>query len=130
MIAQFGGVSLANTPIQLLASVTKGAAAAPALANADGSSSAFVIPTGQTLVVTDISIQRLSGVGTAELVDLSLQQNIPTGGTMNRWTFVGETTTNIERSFTTGIAFSTPFTVANSSVSTDVAVVRLWGYFL
>ena len=118
-----------TTSVQLVASVAKGAATAPAIANADGSSSPFAIPAGKTFVVTDISIQRLSVLGTTELVDVALRQDIPTGGTTNRWTFIGATTTNVERSFTTGIAFSKPFTVTNGTQSTDAAVVRLWGHF-
>jgi hypothetical protein len=118
-----------TTPIELVASVAKGAAVAPTVANPDGSGGPFTIPIGKTFVVTDISIQRLSVLGTTELVDVSLRQNIPTGGTTNRWTFIGSTTTNVERSFATGIAFSTPFVVTNGTQSTDVAVVRLCGYF-
>ena len=116
-------------PIQLTASVAKGGSAAPTVAQPDGSQSPFSIPAGRMFVVTDISIQRLSVLGAPELVDVSLQQNIPSGGTTNRWTFIGQTTTNVERNFTTGIAFTAPFVVTNGSQSTDVAVVRLWGYF-
>ena len=118
-----------TTPIQLIASVAKGAKASPTVANPDGSDGSFTIPAGKTFIVTDISIQRLTVLGTTELVEVALEQKSPTGGTINRWTFIGTTTTNVERSFTTGIAFSTPFVVTNGSQSTDVAVVRLWGYF-
>jgi len=111
-----------TTPVQLVASVAKGAAVSPTVANPDGSGGPFTIPEGKSFVVTDISIQRLSVLGTAELVEVALQQNIPTGGTTNRWTFIGETTTNVERAFTTGIAFSKPFVVTNGVQSTDVAV--------
>lgn len=116
-------------PVQLVASVAKGGAVSPTVASHDGSSGPFAIPPGETFVVTDISIQRLSVLGTTELVDVALQQNIPTGGTTNRWTFIGATTTNVERSFTTGIAFSKPFVVTNGTQSTDAVVVRLWGFF-
>jgi hypothetical protein len=118
-----------TTPVQLVASVAKGAGTSPTIANPDGSDSPFTIPAGKTFVVTDISIQRLSVLGTTELVEVALRQTIPTGGTTNRWTFVGATTTNVERSFTTGIAFSTPFVVTNGTQSSDVAIVRLWGFF-
>jgi hypothetical protein len=122
------GVSM-TAPVQLIASVAKGVAAAPTVANPDGSNAPFTIPTGKTFVVTDISIQRLSVLGSSELVEVALRQDIPTGGTTNRWAFIGSTTTNVERSFVSGIAFSTPFVVTNGTQSTDVAVVRLWGFF-
>ena len=115
-------------PIQLTASVAKGGSAAPTLSQPDGSQSAFVIPTGRMFVITDISIQRLSVLGTPELVVVGLEQNFQTGTTL-RWSFVGQTTTNVERNFTTGIAFTAPFVVTNDSQSADAAVVRLWGYF-
>jgi hypothetical protein len=117
------------TPVQLVASVAQGSAASPTVAKPDGSDGPFTIPAGKTFVVTDISIQRLTVEATPELVEVALQQNIPTGGTINRWTFIGATSTNVERSFATGIAFATPFVVTNGPLSTDVAVVRLWGYF-
>src|SRR5260370_988753 len=117
-----------TAPVQLIASVAKGAAASPTVANPDGSGAPFAIPTGKKFVVTDISIQRLSVLGSVELVDVALRQDIPTGGSTNRWAFIGATTTNVERSFVSGIAFSTAFVVTNGTQSTDVAVVRLWGY--
>ena len=40
-----------------------------------------------------------------------MEQDILTGRTTNRWTFIGQTTTNVVLSFATGIAFSTPFVV-------------------
>lgn len=118
-----------SNSIQLIASVAKGTTKTPEIVQTDGSQSAFVIPPGLTFTVTDISIQRLSVVGTSGLFEVALTQTLPHGGTENRWTFVGMTSGNIERAFTSGICFSTQFVVANGSQSADVAVVRLWGFF-
>ena len=118
-----------RAPVQLVASVAKGGSKTPSVVRPDGSDVAFSIPHGKTFVVTDISIQRLSVLGTPQLVEVSLEQNIPAGGTTNRWTFIGQTTANVERSFATGIAFSKPFVVTNGGQSSDVAVVRLFGFF-
>ena len=115
--------------IQLTASVAKGSTATPMMTKSDGSESPFVIPKKKAFVVTDISIQRLSVLGMTDLFEVSLSQNIPTGGTTNRWTFIGKIAQNLERAFTSGIRFSTPFIVANGSQSADLVVVRLWGFF-
>ena len=93
--------------MQLTASGAKDGSRMPAVFRPDGSAATLSIPAGKTFVVTDISIQRLSVLGAPQLAEVSLAQDIPTGGTTNRWTFIGETTTNVERSLTTGIAFST-----------------------
>lgn len=121
---------LGRPPVQLEASVPKGATKAPNIVHPDGHDTALSIPAGKKFVVTDVSIQRLSILGKAILLEVSLTQDIPPrGATTNRWTFIGETTANVERTFTTGIAFSTPFVVTNGSQSGDAVVVRLWGYF-
>ena len=115
--------------IQLTASVAIGKQANPNISNPDGSELPFAILNGLTFTVTDISIQGLTVVEKAQVFAVSLRQNTPTGGTTNRWTFLGRVQQNVERSFIAGIKFSTPFTVANSSDSKVMAVVRLWGYF-
>jgi hypothetical protein len=114
---------------QLTASVAKGTTGTPTITNPDGSQSPLTIPQGVSFVVTDISIQRLSVLGTPGLFNVALRQNIPNGGTTNRWAFIGQISQNLERGFTTGIKFSTPFVVENGSQSVDVVVVRLWGFF-
>ncbi|MGJ5083273.1 hypothetical protein [Bradyrhizobium oligotrophicum] len=121
---------LGHPPVQLETSVPKGGTKTPNIVHPDGHDTAFSIPAGKTFVVTDVSVQRLSVLGTAMLLEVSLTQDIPSsGGTTNRWSFVGETTANVERTFSTGIAFSTPFVVRNGSQSGDTVVVRLWGFF-
>lgn len=122
--------SLGRPPVQLETSVPKGGTKTPNIVHPDGHDTAFSIPAGKTFVVTDVSIQRLSVLATAILLEVALTQDIPpSGGTTNRWSFVGETTANVERTFSTGIAFSTPFVVTNGSQSGDAVVVRLWGFF-
>jgi len=91
--------------MQLTATAKSGGSASPQITNSDGSQSPFVIPKGDMFVVTDISIQRESVVGTAGLFNVSLVQDLGPGGTQLRWAFVGAPAQNIERSFTTGIAF-------------------------
>lgn len=121
---------LGRRPVQLETAVAKGGTSTPNIVHPDGHDTAFSIPAGKTFVITDISIQRLSIHGTAILLEVSLRQDIPpSGGTTNRWSFVGETTANVERTFSTGVAFSTPFVVTNGSESGDAVVVRLWGFF-
>jgi hypothetical protein len=88
---------------------------------------ALVIPKGNVFVVTDISIQRETVVGTVGLFNVSLEQNTATASEL-RWAFVGSSAQNIERSFTTGIAFSTAFVVQNGVQLGDAVVVRLWGF--
>jgi hypothetical protein len=113
--------------MQLTTTVKSGGSASPQIINSDGSESAFVIPKSGVFVVTDISIQRESVVGAAGLFNVSLEQNIATASQL-RWAFVGSSAQNIERSFTTGIAFSTPFVVQNGVQLGDAVVVRLWGF--
>jgi hypothetical protein len=113
--------------MQLTATVKSGGSASPQITNPDGSQSPFVIPKGNVFVVTDISIQRETVVGTVGLFNVSLEQNIATASEL-RWAFVGSSAQNIERSFTTGIAFSTPFVVQNGVQLGDAVVVRLWGF--
>jgi hypothetical protein len=60
--------------MQLTATVKSGGSASPQITNPDGSQSPFVIPKGNVFVVTDISIQRESVVGTVGLFNLSLEQ--------------------------------------------------------
>ena len=119
---------LGRPPVQLETTVPKGGTKTPNIVHPDGHDTAFTIPAGKTFVVTDVSIQRLTALSTAIFLDVALTQTIPSLIT-SRWTFAGETTANVERSFTTGVAFSTPFEVTNGSESGDAVVVRLWGFF-
>lgn len=113
--------------MQLTATVKSGSNASPQIINSDGSQSPFLIPKGQAFVATDISIQRSSVVATAGLFNVSLVQDTPTLSQL-RWGFVGSSAQNIERSFTTGIAFSTPFVVQNGVQLGDAVIVHLWGF--
>jgi hypothetical protein len=113
--------------MQLTATVVSGGSASPQITNPDGSQAPFVIPKGNIFVATDISIQRESVIATAGLFNVGLVQNLVTAQQV-RWAFVGSSAQNIERSFTTGIAFSTPFVVQNGVQLEDAIVVRLWGF--
>jgi hypothetical protein len=115
------------TPIQLTSTVPVGETRSFTKTNADGTDSPFTIPAGKIFVLKDISVQRLSSPEPTGNLTIELSQ---TAGTANilRWCFVGQYESNIERSFSAGIAFSTPFTVTNSSLSVDAMIVRLWGF--
>ena len=65
--------------------------------------------------------------GDGGTVYVSLEQDTATASEL-RWAFVGSSAQNIERSFTTGIAFSTPFVVQNGVQLGDAVGVRLWGF--
>ena len=69
--------SLGRPPVQLETSVPKGGTKTPNIVHPDGHDTAFSIPAGKTFVVTDVSIQRLSVLGTAILLEVSLTQDIP-----------------------------------------------------
>lgn len=69
--------------MQLTATAKSGGSASPQITNSDGSQSPFVIPKGDMFVVTDISIQRESVVGTG-LFNVSLVQDLGPGGTQLR----------------------------------------------
>jgi hypothetical protein len=114
--------------IELLAAVAPGSTKPLATLGPDGSMSSFVIPPGQSFVATDISVSRLSVLPTPVLVALDVEQSVGTG-TVARWQFVGQITQNIERAFTTGIRFSTPFRVNLLSSSGDSFNVRIHGFF-
>ena len=113
--------------IQLTSTVPIAQTSSFTTTNPDGTDSPFTIPSGKVFVLKDISIQRLSSPEPAGNLVIEISQ---TPGTANvlRWCFVGQYESNIERSFSAGIAFSTPFTVTNSSLSIDAMVVRLWGF--
>ncbi len=106
------------TPIQLTSTVPVGETSSFTITNADGTDSPFTIPAGKIFVLKDISVQRLSSPEPTGDLTIELSQ---TAGTANilRWCFVGKYESNIERSFSAGIAFSTPFTVTNSSLRVD-----------
>lgn len=128
-LALFSAAALAADQVQLIAAVGPGDTVRPSIANPDGSESPFKIPDGYAFVVTDISIQRLLLVSGPGLFGVDLVQNIPTGGTTNRWSFVGSITQNAERGFTTGMKFTASFWVDNASSSVDSVNVRLCGFF-
>jgi hypothetical protein len=112
--------------LQLVGTAAPGRSVQPEIVNPDGTQSAFAIPAGSTLIVTDISIHRTGVVSGSGLFAVSLVQRPPTINQL-RWAFVGDLSRNFERTFATGIVFSTLFEVENASPSADVAV-RLWGY--
>lgn len=117
-----------TTSTQITASVAPGTVKPFVLTGPNGSDSPFSIPKGFVFVITDISMQRLSVVGTASLFNFALQQTL-SGATVSRWAYVGKVTENVERTFNDGIVFSTVPSVENGSQSADVVVVRAWGHF-
>ena len=86
------------------------------------------IPPGTICIATDISLQRTGVAPGTGFYNVSLRQHAPTISPI-RWAFVGELSGNFERTFASGIVFSTPFGVENGSQSADVVTVRLWGFF-
>jgi hypothetical protein len=116
--------------IELVASLAPGATQVPQMQNPDGSSSPFVVPPGEAFVATDISANRISVVATPVLAALNLEQNIGAGGIVARWQFVGEIGQNLERAFSTGIRFATPFSVNLLASSGDSFTVRIHGFFV
>jgi hypothetical protein len=118
-----------TTSTQLSVSLAAGMTKPFAVTGADGKDSTFSIPKGFVFVITDISMQRLSVSGTADLFSFSISQNLGNNGTVNRWTYIGKVAQNVERTFHDGIVFSTAPTVENDSLSADAIVVRAWGHF-
>jgi hypothetical protein len=118
-----------TTSTQISTTVTAGAVKPFAITGPDGHDAPFNIPKGFVFVITDISMQRLSVVGTAGLFDFSIQQALSKNGTINRWTFIGKVAENVERTFNDGIVFSSEPTVENGSLSADTIIVRAWGHF-
>ena len=121
--------TIMTTSTQITASLAPGTVKPFVITGPNGSDSPFSIPKGFVFVVTDISMQRLSVVGTAGLFNFSLQQTLNNGGTTNRWTYIGKVAENVERTFNDGIVFSTVPSVENGSQSADAVVVRAWGHF-
>jgi len=97
------------------------------MVNPDGTLSAFPIVADEPFVLTDISIQRESVVVGPGLFGFTIDQAVGTGA-QNRWAFVGSISENVERNFSTGIAFSTPFTFTNLASSVDNAIVFMSGF--
>jgi hypothetical protein len=94
--------------------------------NPDGTSTLFSIPSGMTFNLTDISIAIAQPPSATPMeILVGLQQTIP-GGQAQRWNFAGYTAENIERSFTTPIAFSKNFEVGN--LGPAYLNVNLFGY--
>jgi hypothetical protein len=98
--------------------------------NPDGSMSPFSLAEGRHFNLTDISIQREEVLPGPNLFSVSIVQ---TPGTLHqlRWCFVGNISQNVERSFNTGMLFSTPFWIENmiEDPKADAVVVRLWGEY-
>ena len=115
--------------IQLYTGVAIGESAAPVVVNPDGSQSPFSIPSGMAFVLTDVSLSRVSVVGTPGLFFVQFNQSVPPIDVALRWAFVGTVSENIERSFTTGIKFSSTFSIGNGNQSADGLNVWLLGYF-
>lgn len=114
--------------LELVATVEQQGRVVPEIVNHDGTRSPFSIPNGSVCVIRDISIQRTSVVADPGFFHVSLTQDSPTGSQIRRWCFVGVLSQNLERSFTNGLVFSTPFVIENGSQSADVVAVRLWGF--
>jgi hypothetical protein len=112
--------------LQLTAAAAAGSKGSFLQIKPDGSQATFSIPRGKEFVATDLSIQRERVVSSVGLFDVSITQD-PGNLHQLRWAFVGSMSQNFERSFTTGIAFSTPFQLENGTPSADAVVVRLWG---
>jgi hypothetical protein len=116
--------------IQLETTVAQGASSTPTILNPDGTQAPFSIPSGMAFVLTDISIFRVLVVGTPGLFFVEFTQSVPPSAAVAlRWSFVGTVSENIERSFTTGIRFTSDFSIGNGSQSAGAVIVRLSGYF-
>ncbi len=115
--------------IELIAALSPGTSKALEMLGPDGSQSPFVIPAGKSFVATDLSANRISVVSTPVLVAFNLEQTLGTA-IVARWQFVGEITQNVERAFTTGIRFSTTFSVNLLASSGDSFAVRVHGFFV
>ena len=118
-----------TTSTQLSVAVAPGMAKPFEVIGPDGTSSPLTIPADSVFVITDISMQRLTVVGTSGLFEFAIQQALGDDGLANRWTYIGKTRQNVERTFNSGIAFSTVPSVENGSQSVDTVAIRAWGYF-
>jgi len=97
--------------------------------NPDGTQQPFAVEAGHPFIVTDISIQRESVLPGPTLFAVNITQKPPNAHQI-RWAFVGSISQNMERSFSTGMAFSTAFFIQNAieDPSAPAAIVRLWGF--
>jgi hypothetical protein len=118
-----------TTSTQISATITAGAVKPFVITGPDGKDAPFSIPKGFVFVITDISMQRLTVLGTAGLFNFSIQQDLGKNGTVNRWTFIGKVAENVERTFNDGIVFSSAPSVENGSQTVDTIIVRAWGHF-
>jgi len=97
--------------------------------NADGTQHPFTVAAGSPFIVTDISIQRETVLPGPTLFAVNITQKPPDSHQL-RWAFVGSISQNVERSFSTGMVFSTPFFIQNAmeDPNAPAVIVRLWGF--
>ena len=115
--------------IELVATAAPGTEVDLLEVNPDGTQQPFSITAGRPFVVTDISIQRETVLPGPTLFAVNITQKPPNIHQL-RWAFVGSISQNVERSFSTGMVFSTPFFVQNAieDSSAPAVIVRLWGF--
>ncbi len=115
--------------IELVATAAPGTEVDLLQVNPDGTQKSFSVTAGHPFIVTDISIQRETVLPGPTLFAVNITQTPPDTHEL-RWAFVGSISQNLERSFSTGMVFSTPFFVQNAieDPSAPAVIVRLWGF--
>ena len=115
--------------IELVATAAPGTEVDLLQVNPDGTQQPFSVTAGHPFIVTDISIQRDTVLPGPTLFAVNITQTPPDAHEL-RWAFVGSISQNVERSFSTGMVFSTPFFVQNAieDPSAPAVIVRLWGF--
>ena len=99
--------------IELVATAAPGTEVDLLQVNPDGTQKSFSVTAGHPFIVTDISIQRETVLPGPTLFAVNITQTPPDTHEL-RWAFVGSISQNVERSFSTGMVFSTPFFVQNA----------------
>jgi hypothetical protein len=97
--------------------------------NPDGTQQPFAVAAGHPIIVTDISIQRETVLPGPTLFAVNITQKPPNAHQL-RWAFVASISQNVERSFSTGMVFSTSFFIQNAieDPGAPAVIVRLWGF--
>ena len=117
-------------PVELIATAAPGVRVDLLQVNSNGTQQPFSVTASNPFTLTDISIQQETVVPGPTLFAVDITQTVESGGDENRWAFVGSISQNVERSFTTGMVFSTPFVIQNliEDPSAPAAIVRPWGF--
>ncbi len=99
--------------IELVATAAPGTEVDLLQVNPDGTQKSFSVTAGHPFIVTDISIQRETVLPGPTLFAVNITQTPPDTHEL-RWAFVGSISQNLERSFSSGMVFSTPFFFQNA----------------